>query len=76
MHAIVAGYYSFATCGYLDTYTSTLKQAFELRAVIIGNSGGWLGTYCDTVGEVRSTTLPLTLRLPDIRPGHMRGPDP
>ena len=44
------GWYSYATCGFRDEWESALAQkAFAgrtLTAVLIGNTGGWMGSYC------------------------------
>ena len=45
------GTYSYATCGYIDQWAGRnakeLLRGSTLRAVIMGNTGGWMGSYCD-----------------------------
>ena len=62
-----ATYYSYATCGYLDYWKRSLSAeqlaGTTLRAVLLGNTGGWMGSYCEgatgLVGTESTCTGPM-----------------
>ena len=57
-------FYSYSKCGYLDRFTSAYLEGESFKdqainVVVMTNSGGWKGSYCERDGECSGPTFTL-----------------
>lgn len=52
-------FYSYATCGYMDFWKSSLAteelEGASVRVAVLGNTGGWMGSYCEDAAGLLGT---------------------